>query len=72
MKSTSWFPKVWSIFHRDEQTQIQIVKQRKNIHYTVDGRRTRWNKYHFKKVWPFIYKQLSKDRLFSDEYFHND
>ena len=72
MKLTSWFPQIWSIFRKDQQSQTQITKQRKNMRYRLDGRQTRWNAYHFKKVWPFIFKKLSKDRLFGDEYFHND
>lgn len=59
----SWFPQIWSIFKRENQSEVQIVKQVKNRHLKLDGRMTRWIRYWFEKQyrprgWFYFLKKL--------------
>ena len=46
---STWFPKRWSILHRENQQQEQRIKVEKETHFKLDGRKTRWIRYWFEK-----------------------
>lgn len=48
------FPQHWTISHRNETVQEQIVKRKVEHAYKLNGRKTRWIPYYFGKLWEII------------------
>jgi len=56
------FPQHWTISHRDESVQEQIVERKVEHRFDLDGRMTRWIPYRFIKLWKVICPQHLFDR----------
>ena len=56
MRIPGIMPDIWNILHKENQQQIQVVKEVKQTKFKYDRRKSRWNFFHFNRIWSRIKK----------------